>query len=395
MNIEYLLSSNLVQTFLTFTAGLVLYFVIQRFPALLIWTAFFVSGGIFLSFLFNIGEVYSYTLFYKRAFLFFGDDISTVLIFLFLCCTALGKKYASALCVSAIFLSGGKVSYVLLMLTILVLSIFAQRLSSSAVARRYLIYVAVGIVVYFSMIGYARVIEYSGAVTFVQSAYVNTREALVAVRDRLHLEPEPTHHEASQGLEQEDSRDLDITVRGGGACSQMSFAECFIHQLEMAFGQRLYSSIAGLWMTLQGGFRGPDYPATAQEFAELMTTENPWGINERYDLNFSDWQKIGQVQNPYLLFGSGYGIVGLVMLLGAFLIIVILALRSLAQRKDGLIAACAAFFMVNAVFNQSQPWILPHSTLLLIMGICAGFILFCRIPKSSPLIARKRLVLTK
>ncbi|WP_204138892.1 hypothetical protein [Halomicronema sp. CCY15110] len=386
MNIEYLLSSNLVQTFLTFVVGLVLCFGIQKKPALLTWVAVLVSSGIFFSFLFDIGEVYSYNFSYKRAFLFFGDDVSTVLIFLFLCSIALGKKYTSALCMSAIFLSGGKVSYGLLMLAILLISIFSQRLSFGAVFRRYLSYVAVGIVVYFSMIGYARMIEYSGAGAVVQSAYVNTRDALVTVFDRLNLASE---------LESEDSRDLDITVRGRGTCSQISFAECFVRQLESAFGQRLYSSIAGLWMTLQGGFRGADYPGTAQEFATLMTTHNPWGINDRYDLDFDDWQKMGQVQNPYLLFGSGYGAVGLLMLVTVFIVIAGFALRRLAQGRGGLVAACSAFFVINAVFNQSQPWILPRSNLLLIMGICTGFILFFSMTPKSPSLVRKRLILTK
>ena len=385
MSIEYLLSSNLIQTFLTFMAGLVLCFGIQKKPTLLTWVTVFVSSGIFFSFLFDIGEVYSYNFSYKRAFLFFGDDISTVLIFLFLCSMALGKKYTSAFCMSAIFLSGGKVSYALLMLAILVLSIFKKRLSFSAFFRRYLSYVAVGIVVYFSMIGYARMIEYSGASSFVQSAYVNTRDVLVAALDR----------QDRQNSELEGYRDLDITVRGRGTCSQINFVVCFIRQLEAAFGQRLYSSFAGLWMTLQGGFRGADYPGTAQEFAELMTAHNPWGINDRYDLDFSDWQKIGQVQNPYLLFGSGYGVVGLLIIVTAFMTIVGLAFRRLAQGKGGLVAACSAFFIINAVFNQSQPWTLPRSNLLLIMGICTGFILFFPMTRNSPSSMRKRLALTK
>jgi hypothetical protein len=385
MSIEYLLSSNLVQTFLTFMMGVALYFVIQRKPVLLAWISVFVGGGVFFSFLFDIGEVYSYNFSYKRAFLFFSDDISTVLIFLFLCSMALGKKHTSALCISAIFLSGGKVSYVLLLLAILVLSIFNQRLTFNAVVRRYLSYVAVGIVVYFSMIGYARVIEYSGAGSLVQSAYVNTRDVLLAALDR----------QDRQNSESEDYRDLDITVRGRGTCSQISILECFIRQLEAAFGQRLYSSIAGLWMTLQGGFRGADYPGTAQEFAGLMMTHDPWGINERYGLDFSDWKKMGQVQNPYLLFGSGYGVLGLLVLVTASMTIVVLAFWRLSQGRGSLVAACSAFFIINAVFNQSQPWTLPSSNLLLIMGICTGFILFCPMTRNSLSSERKRLILTK
>ena len=61
--IETIFSSNLVQTGATFVSGAGLYILCQRYQKIFNLVGFFLAFGIFFSFLFNVGEVYQYSLF--------------------------------------------------------------------------------------------------------------------------------------------------------------------------------------------------------------------------------------------------------------------------------------------------------------------------------------------
>ena len=360
--LERAFSSNLIQTFATFLLGFLLYLILQNqrvFSAL----ALIFSLGIFLSFLFDIGEVYSYTYLYKRAFFVFGDDITTVLIFLFLYSASLNKKNISILSISAVFMSGGKVSYVLLSIMLLLILIFSKRYKFKAFFEKYIKYVIVGILVYFSMIGYARVSEHFNITNLVQTAYVKLESTLTVHQESIAEAPSIQRFQ----------------VRGRGACTDINAVECFGQQLSAAFGQRYYSSLAGLWMTLEGGFRGERYPNTADQFSSLMMQENPWIIIYWYELTELVGRRFGQVQYPFLRFGSGYGVAGLSLVLLTFGILCFCGFKELSLQETQTASIFTIFFIVNVIFNQTQSWLLPRSLVLLLTGAGAAHIVinFC------------------
>ena len=127
-------------------------------------------------------------------------------------------------------------------------------------------------------------------------------------------------------------------------------------------------------MTLEGGFRGARY-SSPEAFADLMIERDPWGMSEKYKLTWADWKKMGSPQNPYLRFGSRYGpwlLCGMVL---GFLSVGWLALANLSVGEAGPAAVFSLFFIVNILFNQTQPWLNGGSRILVALGFCAFHIL--------------------
>jgi hypothetical protein len=171
-----------------------------------------------------------------------------------------------------------------------------------------------------------------------------------------------------QGAEKSAEEESISRVQGAGACENLSVTGCFAKQLRISGLQRYYSSVAGLWMTLEGGFPGPAYPATAKKFADLMMQKNPWGINDKYKLTYEDWLRMRAPQNPYLRFGSGYGPWLLGVLVLGFLVIGGMAAVNLAKGEIGPGTVFSTFFIVNVALNQTQSWLTSGSPILALLG---------------------------
>ena len=138
---------------------------------------------------------------------------------------------------------------------------------------------------------------------------------------------------------------------------------------------RALSAVAGLWMTFEGGFPGSRYPNTPEKFADLIVKANPWGVNDRYGVTREEWMKIGTVQSPYVGFGAGYGPALLALAMGFIGAVCLVGLWVLRVRPPDTWTALTVFFIVNAIFNQTQAWLQPGPVLLM-MGICGTHILW-------------------
>lgn len=126
---------------------------------------------------------------------------------------------------------------------------------------------------------------------------------------------------------------------------------------------------------MQGGYRGARYPSSPDDFANLMVQENPWGINDKYGLDFGDWKKMRAPQNPYMRFGSGYGPWYLGFIVVAFLTIGVFAVLNLLDGETGPPIVFSIFFIVNIIFNQTQSWLTSGNPILVALGFCAFHIL--------------------
>ena len=158
------------------------------------------------------------------------------------------------------------------------------------------------------------------------------------------------------------------------ACHHLNLVGCIEQQSERAILQRYYSSLGGLWMTLQGGYRGQSYPNSNERFADLMVAANPWGMNDRNKLTRAQWLSIGAVQNPYLRFGSGYGPWLMLAQIGVFLAIGYIAWRNLRVGESDEAAIFSIYFLVLILFNQTQPWLVSMSWILVLLGLCTSHI---------------------
>ena len=133
--------------------------------------------------------------------------------------------------------------------------------------------------------------------------------------------------------------------------------------------------MGGLWMTLEGGFPGKDYPNTPEKFADLMINANPWGMNERYSISREEWTKIGTVQTPYLGFGAGYGLTLMLIVVTFIGLICIAGLWLLLKTPPDPFSGLTIFFIVNATINQTQAW-LVSGPVLFTMGLCGTHIVW-------------------
>jgi len=162
-----------------------------------------------------------------------------------------------------------------------------------------------------------------------------------------------------------------------------SFSDCFKAKIERTVKDRYYTSIGGLWMTLNGGYPGKHYPNSPEKFADLMIEVNPWNINTRFGLSLKNWRKMGAVHNPYMSFGSGYGPWLLLTVIGGLTVIGYLALRNLAIGESDVAAIFSIYFIVTILLNQTQSWFMSASPILLLLGVCVSHIVLTWLARSS------------
>lgn len=347
------MSSNAVHLLLTFFFGASLSLLPVR--KLILPTGAIIAVGIVISFTLLIGEVYLYSDTYRRAFFVFGDEITTVIGFVLLFAIAAKRPLMTLIALTAVLMSGGKVSFVLILL-MLFLFFLIQRESGERrpEAKRLLALSAIAAMIYI-------------ACQALSLQLMNT-QAFNSTRNHI-----------ASGLEEIGKSTIGKSTIGsrppkiGTACATMS--NCMESQISNPFLQRYYTSLAGLWMTLQGGFPGARYPGTPEKFADFMIAANPWGMNDRYNLTWNSWHWMGSVQNPYLGFGSGYGPFALLGL-GLFLFaMAYLAWDNLRNGEPDTSSAFSIFFIVNVTMNWTQSWLMSGSPILIILGLCCSQIL--------------------
>jgi hypothetical protein len=161
-------------------------------------------------------------------------------------------------------------------------------------------------------------------------------------------------------------------IEGGGACADVR--KCFSTQVANALNQRIATGVAGLWMTVEGGYHGARFPGTAEKFADLMMTKNPWGVNDIFGMTRERWIRTGGVQLAFLHFSSGYGPLGLLAVVLIFCGLSVVAVRQPASADTSCWRALSSFFVLLVFCNQSQPWLQGGSILLFVSGIAATHI---------------------
>lgn len=324
---------------LTFAFGAFLYFV-NVWRGIVIGTTI-VSAGIVLSFVLLVGEVYVYSDTYRRAFFIFGDEVTTVLSFSFLYSFAARKKWLSILTLTAILMSGGRVSLILLLIMMTAFLLIQKHGKDRFVEAARLSWILLLCVLIYS----------------------------ASIQASLRLMEHPVFLRLHDGVMQLIAREYSPPEHRT-ACHDLSLTSCVEEQSNRAILQRYYTSLGGLWMTLEGGYSGRNYPNSATQFADLMVAANPWGMNDRYGLTRMDWTKMGAVHNAYLNFGSRYGPWLLLGLVGIVMVIGFGAWRSLARGESDTTAIFAIWFMAITLFNQTQPWLLGRSWILVLLGLC-------------------------
>jgi hypothetical protein len=349
----HLLSVRLVLVlWLTFFFGAILYFLSARL--VIVIAAVVLSAGIALSFVMLVGEAYVYNDAYRRAFFIFGDAVSTLLIFGFLYAFATKKVWLSVLALAATFMSGGKVSLVLLLI-MLVAYILIQKRGKERLTE---------------------VMKFFGLSLLCALIY------MVLIQASLHLMERPAFLSFRESVMQIIAREF-APPDHRTVCNELGLTGCVAVRSGDAIMQRYYSSLGGLWMTLEGGYPGKSYPNTAEKFADFMLAANPWGMNDRYKLTRIDWERMGAVQNPYMRFGSRYGPWLLLAQIGIFLVIVYVAWRNLAKGESDAASVFSIYFIVVILFNQTQPWLVSMSWILVLLGLCACHIVVTGLLRSN------------
>lgn len=346
-----LLESNAIQLLLTAILGAGLYFFNIR--RLILAGAIFLAAGIYLSFMFMLGEVYNYSDYYRRAFFVFSDNVSTVFLFAFSCAFAMRHHVVATMCIAAMLMSGGKVSLILLLLVLTLFLFKRQRgVARKREVQRIMTPLCGGVAMYLAFLFCSNAL--------VDTAYFEPIRKTVAYAVGPFVSG---GHPRLLGEGLPNNR---------GACPNPSL--CFETQVKGALQQRYYSSLGGLWMTMQGGFRGAAYPNSPEQFASLMVQANPWGMNDKYQLDWAKWERIGAVQNPYLSFGSGYGPWLMLLLLSGVAIVALMAWQNLWHEADDLSAMLTINYIAIAVFNQTQSWLMSGSLILALVAFCAGHV---------------------
>jgi len=342
------LNSNAAQLLMTFSLGAGLS--LLPLEKIILPIGAIIASCIIFSFVLAIGEVYIYSDAYRRAFFFFGDEITTVLGFILLFAVAARRHVLTLLILTAVFMSGGKASLLLIVL-MLGLFLFMQRRRGERLGevKRMFGLSALAVIIYIAC--------------QALSLSLMSTQAYSSIHHRLSSEIAPL-----------------ITKTIGSKVPKVStscvnLSNCVKSQVENPLLQRYYTSLAGLWMTVQGGFPGKLYPGTPEKFADLMMASNPWGMNDRYHLTWKSWRWMGGVQNPYLGFGSGYGPLallglGLFLLTGAYL-----AWGNLGSGQADASAVFSIFFIVNVLVNWTQSWLMSGSLILITLGLCCSQIL--------------------
>jgi hypothetical protein len=348
---ESLASSNIFQLFLTASAGAGGYLAWRAgLRSLLPVLGYGVCAGIVFGALTGLGETYVYSDFYRRSFFVFGDIVPLVAAFVFLYAVVARRDVLAILAATACLFASGKAALVLLVIMAGVL-VWLHRFRGDALLSRFARAGGAAAVIYAACIGFSAWADLS------PDRYLPYLADLVGAETRI-----------GQWL---SNAAVDANHRG--ACPSVN--KCLETQVASAWEQRYLTSLAGLWMAWQGGFHGDDYPNSANEFADIMVRHNPFGLNETYDLNRRDWYRMGQVQNPYLAFGAGYGLAALAGLLCLFLVLWLMAAQNLAHGERGAGCVFAVFFMVVVALNQTQSWLQSGSFVLVLNGFCGMHIL--------------------
>lgn len=359
--LTFFLSSNAVQLAATLMAGVLTYLILFCTPKLQSWSRLDVSrrfvtdkpfvfsleivgvGLLFIiisCFLFDLSETYYYSDFYKRSFGPFGDGFPFVYLFLLNIGFFAGRKRLVIIAVILSLLSGSKIVLTSLILSIVFLKFITPKMSLGVGAKHYL---------------FTPIATY--ILLLLLSNFVFTDKLKENVQNYI------------QNIVTVESKSL-----GRGACKSVN--KCMDTQIASAAKQRIITSKAGIWMTHQGKFGGAEYPGTAKKFADFMMYHNPYGMNERYDLDWNFWASAGGVQHPYINIGSGYGYIGLIIILVLFFGTAFRGLKHLCSKgkypdyTDGF----TVFFVSLVFLNQTQQWVQSASILLFLSGFCMAHI---------------------
>jgi hypothetical protein len=341
---DQLISSNLFQTAALLAISVICFFFLHDvvLKVLAYSVVFFISA----SFIFDIGEVYSYSPWYKRAFWYFGDDVTTWIVPLFFFAALRRWRILSTGLAGAAFMSGGRIGLLLLIVQAAI-TIWLYRKAARTSYPQLMLPLVAGLAIYF------------GTLTLSPLAI----DAANSV-----------HQLVTQGSLRSGTGTpfFAPTTLGTGSCTN---SNCFQTKVKRPLRIRALSASAGLWMTLQGGFPGDLYPNTPEKFSDLIWRANPWGINERFEVSREEWAQIGAVQTPYLQFGSGYGPLLLAVVMGFIAAVCLAGIYSVRRAMPNACCSLTLFFIINAIVNQTQAWLIP-GPVLFAMGLCGSYILW-------------------
>lgn len=365
--VSNLLPSSLVRIILTFWSGALIYLVLlflsnlrvagpnpirvsaienNKFPVWIIkFFVTFVTTLLLISIIFNLGEVYQYSYWYKRTFFVLNDSFPFVLILPLIIFARCAEWRFLSITFLSLLLFGGKMTLIASIISLIVVAVESSKLRDFVV--NVLKSIGLALFVYFFAVILSNVIK-------------ETR-----LKDRV----QPNLHPISNysGIKIGE-------IRGNEKC--LTFYNCYESQINGALRQRVFSTIGGIWMTSQGGFPGAAYPSSRERFADLMIATNPFGINEKYSISWSEWRNTGAVQNPYFRIGSGYGWLGMGGFLLVFCGLCFMGISNILSGHDrGLWSSLTIYFVFTVFINQTQPWIGGGSPLLFLMGLCAAHIL--------------------
>ena len=369
--INALLSSNLVQLALTFGLGALLgviaYF--DKNQRLMKLTLAILSLSIIASFVLTIGEVYQYSPYYKRAFAIFGDDISTTILLPLLLASLYRHPGWYWLGLVALLMTGGKTSIILFIIGLVAIG-YCNAGSARILLRRTAIGLLIAVPAYFAAghIGNMPDVKAYGVALVakenkIEAPKVVDRETVLKLNLAIHEKPGEVKLYAG-------------TVLGFKHCTEIG--NCLYKQSENALRDRLLSAAAGLWMTLQGG-----YPGLSMEgFVDLMMKNNPWGLNDKYNLTAADWARMAMPQNAFTHFGAAYGLWFMLALIAGLLFIAMLGAYSIQRGMRGSGSAYAVFFATVVIVDQTQIYLTAHSSILLMLGVAAGAILLAALQAS-------------
>ena len=350
--VERIVTSNLLLTCLTFLLGVSCSLLIRHdyFLKLAKVVSVFIAFFLGFSFLFNIGEVYQFSDYYKRSFFRFGDGVGGGLLFLIFVAVFYNKSTYFYILVAALSLTVSKVSFVLFIIGMFLLYFYSIEYRKRVLLRSVLS-IPFAFICYFCL------------------AYLSNLSSVQAYSNEI----QKTAQLSIKNVESFPVINNSYKKQNYKFCEKKY--ECLKKQSMSSLSDRYFSSIGGLWMTIDGSFMGRDvYPNSADKFAKLMMSSNPYNINEEYNLDYSDWFRMGQPQNPYISFSSGYGIGGLLSIFILVCSTFIVAVYILPMLKNTSLAAYPVFFITYAVFNQTQLYINPFDGNLFLLGYAAGWV---------------------
>lgn len=371
--IALLEASNLVQICATFACGILCFAVYSfvthhqlptaagterlRFQGDVVVGHLISAFGIFSSaiigfcFLFDLGETYNYSAWYKRSFGPFGDGFPFALILPLTYAYHRRSFYLFALTLTALVLAGGRMVLLFALIAVLFQAVVNKRTDP----WHYILKGGVIALCAYFVLVFISNFEFA-------SLKIGVQEEIEDVANQPGSSMIPLIKEL-----------VPVKPVSGRVCETAK--NCIRTQVSWPLRQRIASSIAGLWMTFEGNFSGKNYPGTRDKFADLMMGRNPWGINHHFGMDRTDWLRTGGVQNPYLKFSSGYGPLSLPLIIGLFLTSAYVGFRQLWSGRDRSMFSVWTIFLISlVVLNQTQPWIQSGSFILFLSGIATAYI---------------------